>query len=89
MNYLLSIYYFRNKSIVIAKSYGRITMGSIGMPPYDKGIVLWTFIQKLMVLMILLLQQGCCYKGILILSQCHCISHPASTDARYRLIHMQ
>ena len=64
-------------------------MASIGMPPYDKGIVLCTFIQKLMVLMILLLQQGCCYKGILILSQCHCISHPASTDARYRLIHMQ
>jgi len=60
-------------------------MASMRMLPHDKGIVLSTFIQKLMVLMILLLQQGCCYKVILILSQCHCISHPASTDARYRL----
>jgi hypothetical protein len=64
-------------------------MASIGMPPHDKGIVLCTFIQKLMVLMILLLQQGRCYKAKLILSQCHCISHPAPTDARYRLIRTQ
>jgi hypothetical protein len=64
-------------------------MASIGMPPYDKGIVLCTVIQKLMVLMILLLQQGPYCKDILILSQCHCISRPTLTDVRQRLIHMQ